>query len=82
MCLGHQNIINGDNMEHIPDQTEIILQSVVADMQTLSDRMDFFESVVLQLLIGLKDAGIISDSDEELSDSDEAPERKSRIILP
>jgi hypothetical protein len=69
-------------MEHIPDQTEIILQSVVADMQTLSDRMDFFESVVLQLLIGLKDAGIISDSDEELSDSDEAPERKSRIILP
>ena len=66
-------------MEHMPDQTEIVLQSIVADMQQLSARMDFFESVVLQLLMGLKEAGIIVDEEEEV-EAVEEPE--SRIILP
>lgn len=66
-------------MEHMPDQTEIVLQSIVADMQQLSARMDFFESVILQLLMGLKEAGIIVDEEEEV-EAVEEPE--PRIILP
>tara|TARA_B100000686_G_C16009835_1_gene580742 strand:- start:44 stop:256 length:213 start_codon:yes stop_codon:yes gene_type:complete len=70
-------------MEHMPDQTEIVLQSIVADMQQLSARMDFFESVVLQLLMGLKEAGIIVDEeDEQEAEEEGTTEGTSRIILP
>ena len=70
-------------MEHMPDQTEIVLQSIVADMQQLSARMDFFESVVLQLLMGLKEAGIIVDEeDEQDAETEGTTEGTSRIILP
>tara|TARA_Y100001963_G_C6666396_1_gene392946 strand:- start:64 stop:276 length:213 start_codon:yes stop_codon:yes gene_type:complete len=70
-------------MEHMPDQTEIVLQSIVADMQQLSARMDFFESVVLQLLMGLKEAGIIVDEeDEQEAEEGGTTEGTSRIILP
>ena len=70
-------------MEHMPDQTEIVLQSIVADMQQLSARMDFFESVVLQLLMGLKEAGIIVDEEgEQEAEAEGTTEGTSRIILP
>ena len=53
------------------DQMEIVLQSFSSDIQQLSDRMDFFESVVLRLLVGLKEAGIIVEEDEEVVDVEE-----------
>ena len=47
------------------DEVGIVLQSFSSDIQQLSDRMDFFESIVLRLLVGLKEAGIIVEEDEE-----------------
>ena len=46
------------------DEVGIVLQSFSSDIQQLSDRMDFFESIVLRLLVGLKEAGIIAEEDE------------------
>ena len=68
------------------DQMEIILQSFSSDIQQLSDRMDFFESIVLRLLVGLKEAGIIVDDEEEAVDVEEEDEGDglkpySKIIL-
>ena len=39
----------------------------IAEVQ---QRMDFFESVVLRLLVGLKEAGIITESEVDTVDTD------------
>ena len=50
-----------DNVDH----NLAALQTLFQEVQSLQQRMDFFEGVMLQLLVGLKDAGIIVDEDEE-----------------
>ena len=46
------------------------VNEVVKSVAEIQQRMDFFESIVLRLLVGLKDAGIIVDSDEGTVDVD------------
>jgi|TARA_R110001583_G_scaffold16234_3_gene66089 hypothetical protein len=48
-------------------QSHLVIQALSQDIQQIQERMDFFEGIVLQLLIGLKSAGIIVDDDGEES---------------
>ena len=48
-------------------QSHLVIQALSQDIQQIQERMDFFEGIVLQLLIGLKSAGIIVDEDDEES---------------
>jgi uncharacterized protein YllA (UPF0747 family) len=58
------------------DHSQIVIQSLASDIQQLESRMDFFESIVLRLLMGLKEAGVIVDEAEVID------EEESSIILP
>ena len=51
------------------DDTMMVMQALAQDVQTLGERLDFFEGIIFQLLVGLKEAGIIVDPEEEVDDS-------------
>lgn len=40
------------------------ISEVAASVEHMQQRMDFFEAIVLKLLVGLKDAGIIVESED------------------
>jgi len=55
-----------DNVDH----NLAALQTLFQEVQSLQQRMDFFEGVMLQLLVGLKDAGIIVDEEDEAGEEE------------
>jgi hypothetical protein len=52
--------------------TMVLMQALSQDIQTLNERMDFFEAIVVRLLVGLQEAGIIVESEEE-EEADDNP---------
>ena len=42
----------------------MIIQALSQDIQQMQQRRDFFEGIMLQLLVGLKDAGIIVEEED------------------
>lgn len=40
------------------------ISEIAASVEHMQQRMDFFEAIVLKLLVGLKDAGIIVESED------------------
>ena len=42
----------------------MIIQALSQDIQQMQQRMDFFEGIMLQLLVGLKDAEIIVEEED------------------
>ena len=58
---------NNENYDVYMEEKLSQLSTSIAHIQ---QRMDFFESIVLRLLVGLKDAGIIVDDGEDATDVD------------
>ena len=42
------------------------ISEVATAVEHIQQRMDFFESIILKLLVGLKDSGIITESEESV----------------
>ena len=61
------------------ERFEMIVQSMSVELQEMQERMAFFEAVISQLLMGLKEAGIIQ---LEESEEEEPEETSSPIIIP
>ena len=58
------------NNENYDVYLEEKLSQLSISIAQTQQRMDFFESIVLRLLMGLKDAGIIVDTEDDTVDVD------------